>query len=193
MARPREFDVNDALEQAMQVFWDKGYQSASLSTLTTAMGISKSSFYEAFGSKHELYLSALEHYNTTVSGRVVANFRVSDSAREAITWWFEFVIDRMAGRGSLRGCLVSNAAVELAPFDPETQGRCRQALGETECALVECIVRGQEAGEIRTDHEAPDLARFLITCINGLRVMAKANPDRRALEGVSEIALSVLD
>ena len=74
MARPREFDANDALEQAMQVFWDKGYQSASLNALTEAMGISKSSFYEAFGSKHELYLSALEHYNATVSGRVVGQF-----------------------------------------------------------------------------------------------------------------------
>lgn len=193
MARPREYDVNDALEQAMQVFWDKGYQSASLSALTKAMGISKSSFYEAFGSKHELYLSALEHYSQTVSGRVVTNFRDSASAREAISWWFEFVIDRMAGRGSLRGCLMSNAAVELAPFDPETQGRCRQALEETERALVECILRGQESGEIRNDQAAPDLARFLITNINGLRVMAKANPDRKALEGVAEIALSVLD
>jgi TetR/AcrR family transcriptional repressor of nem operon len=88
---------------------------------------------------------------------------------------------------------MSNAAVELAPFDPETQGRCRQALVETEAALVACIERGQDAGEIRTDHEALDLARFLITSINGLRVMAKANPDRKALEGVAEIALSVLD
>ena len=193
MARPREFDANDALEQAMQVFWDKGYQSASLNALTQAMGISKSSFYEAFGSKHELYLSALEHYNTTVSGRVTASLNGSESAREVIASWFEFVIDRMAGRGSLRGCLMSNAAVELAPFDPETQGRCRQALGETEAALVACIVRGQDAGEIRTDHEALDLARFLITSINGLRVMAKANPDQKALEGVAEIALSVLD
>ena len=193
MARPREYDANDALEQAMQVFWDKGYQSASLNSLTQAMGISKSSFYEAFGSKHDLYLSALEHYNATVSGRVVANFRSGESAREAIAWWFEFVIDRMAGRGSLRGCLMSNAAAELAPFDPETQGRCRQALSETETALVACIDRGQEAGEIRTDHEASDLARFLIASINGLRLMAKANPDRQVLEGVAEIALSVLD
>ena len=72
MARPREFDADVALEQAMQVFWDMGYQSASLSSLTRAMGISKSSFYEAFGSKHELYLSALEYYNATVSGRVLS-------------------------------------------------------------------------------------------------------------------------
>tara|TARA_A100001037_G_scaffold206394_1_gene184652 strand:+ start:10239 stop:10820 length:582 start_codon:yes stop_codon:yes gene_type:complete len=193
MARPREFDADVALEQAMQVFWDMGYQSASLSSLTRAMGISKSSFYEAFGSKHELYLSALEHYNATVSGRVVANFQESESTRVAISWWFEFVIDRMAGRGSLRGCLVSNAAVELAPFDPETQGRCREAMNETETALVACIDRGQKTGEIRADRKAADLARFLITCINGLRVMAKANPDRKALEGVAEIALSVLD
>ena len=193
MARPREFDVNDALEQAMQVFWDRGYQSASLSTLTGAMGISKSSFYEAFGSKHELYLSALEHYNVTVSGRTVKNLRDCDSAREAIAWWFEFVIDRMAGRGSLRGCMVSNAAVELAPFDPETQDRCRQALGEIEQALVTCIIRGQEAGEIRADRQAVDLAQFLITSINGLRVMAKANPDRKILERVAEITLLTLD
>jgi len=97
MARPREFDANDALEQAMQVFWDQGYQSTSLNALTRAMGISKSSFYEAFGSKHELYLSALEHYNATVSGRVTTNLNDSESAREAIASWFEFVIDRMGG------------------------------------------------------------------------------------------------
>ena len=70
MVRPREFDANDALEQAMQVFWDKGYQSTSLNALTRAMSISKSSFYEAFGSKHELYLSRL---NTTTPRCPVAS------------------------------------------------------------------------------------------------------------------------
>ena len=72
MARPREFSTDDALGQAMDVFWSKGYQATTLGDLTRAMGISKSSFYDTFGSKHELYLASLERYRAAMHERLLA-------------------------------------------------------------------------------------------------------------------------
>ena len=72
MGRPREFNTEEALEKAMKVFWAQGYEAASLHDLTRAMAISKSSFYDTFGSKHDLFISAIKHYNKTVASRLIS-------------------------------------------------------------------------------------------------------------------------
>ena len=82
MARPREFDSDQALEKAMQVFWTKGYEATSLSDLLSAMGISKSSFYATFGSKHELFLATLDRYGETHGAQLIALLKSNESPRK---------------------------------------------------------------------------------------------------------------
>ena len=119
MGRPREFDEQQALDAALQVFWDKGYEGSSLADLIAAMGISKSSFYDTFESKHALFLAALDRYNEDGSGGEVARLiEGAASVRAGIAAVFEGVIERMAGQGNRRGCFVHNCAVEVAPHDP---------------------------------------------------------------------------
>ena len=194
MARPREFNIDDALGKAMHVFWAQGYEATSLHDLTAAMALSKSSLYDTFGSKHELFLSALEHYNETVASRRAAAV-IADAAspRAGIKAVFDFFIDNMLCGADIRGCFANNSAAEVASHDPEARQRIEAGFGHTERAFHDAIVKGQASGDIAGDHDAEALARYLCVSINGLIVVAKTNPPRRALEDVAQIALSVLD
>lgn len=177
----------------MQVFWSKGYKGTSLHDLTDAMGVSKSSFYEAFGSKHELFLAAIRRYEDTVVEGLVRFFRGAESGRAAIDAAFEKVVECAGAPDDRRGCFLVNCASEVSVHDPQAAARVREGLRRIEQAIHGAVVRGQEAGEIPGDRDAWALARYLATSLNGLRLRAKANPDRAALEDVVRITLSALE
>lgn len=192
MARPREFDTRHALENAMGVFWTKGYEAASLAGLTRAMGISKSSLYETFGSKHELFLASIGLYSETMIGRLSGQLDAQVSARGAIESLFAMFIDEALGPDP-RGCLLGNCASEVASHDPQAAARIAKGMGKLEDLFHRTVVRGQAAGEISGDHDARALARYLTCVANGLRVMGKVTPDRRALTDMKRLAMTALD
>ena len=193
MARPREFDTDDVLEKAMQAFWSSGYAATSLADLTSAMGISKSSFYETFGSKHELFLATIERYGETAAERTAAVLENSTRAKGAIATVFEFVIDAATSDGERRGCFINNCAVESASHDADVASRVVTCITRLESAFESAVSRGQEAGDIATDHDAKALARFLTCTMQGLISTAKANPDREKLNDIVAVVLAVLD
>ncbi len=176
----------------MQVFWAKGYQASSLHDLIGAMGISKSSFYETFGSKHELLLAAIGRYTETVTESVVARLEGGDSARRSIAGVFDHFLDSAVASDERRGCFLCNSAIELSPHDPQAAERVGAGLARLESAFHRAVVRGQDAGEIPADRDARALARYLTSSLNGFLVMAKANPDRAALEDIMRIVLAPL-
>lgn len=194
MARPREFNVDHALDQALQVFWTKGYEASSLRDLIGAMGISKSSFYDTFGSKHELFLTVIDRYNSTVAAcGLEAMIQAAPSPKAGIRNLFHGIIETMTRDGEKRGCFLNNCAVEVACSDPQAAGRVATGLARTEETFYCAVRRGQKLGEIGPDKEPRALARYLTGMLNGLLVMGKANPERRALQDVARIALTALD
>lgn len=193
MARPREFDTDDVLEKAMQAFWSGGYEATSLSELTRAMGISKSSFYETFGSKHELFLATIERYGETAAERTVGLLEESSWAKGAIAAVFEFVIDSATAEGQRRGCFINNCAVESASRDAAVASRVVGCLSRLETAFEHAVDRGQIAGDIPGDYDSRTLARFLASSLQGLIVTAKANPDRAKLNDIVRVVLGSLE
>lgn len=193
MARPREFDTDDVLEKAMQAFWSGGYEATSLTDLTRAMGISKSSFYDTFGSKHELFLATIERYGETAAERTAAVLENSNWAKGAIATVFEFVIDAATSEGERRGCFINNCAVESASHDADVASRVVTCMTRLETAFESAVRRGQEAGDIATDHDPKTLARFLTCNMQGLISTAKANPDRDKLNDIVRVVLASLD
>ena len=193
MARPREFDEREALERAMRVFWAKGYEAASLGDLTRAMRLGKSSFYGTFGSKHELFLSAITHYEDTVLARLIAGLEGEGSARAAIAAVFEQIVESVTTGACRRGCFLGNCATEVSPHDSEAAARVSAGLARLEKAFEEAVARGQAAGEISTRLKPLALARYLASSSNGLRLMAKADPDLEALKDVARIVLLALE
>ncbi len=195
MARPREFDTTRALEQAMRVFWAQGYDATSLCDLLGAMSLSKSSLYETFGSKHELYLSALDHYIRTVTAKQIgAVIAAHASPKAGIAAVFHGLIDSMVkSQSGCCGCFVNNCAVEVAPRDPAAARRVCDGLDHVESAFCAALGRARAAGEIPDNRDTKALARYLNSSLNGLMVMAKARPQRKALEDVARIVLQALD
>ncbi len=193
MARPREFDTDDVLEKAMQAFWSGGYEGTSLAELTRAMGISKSSFYDTFGSKHELFLATIERYGETTTERTVGLLEKSTWAKGAIAVVFEFVIDSATTEGERRGCFINNCAVESASHDGAVASRVVDCMARLEAAFENAVSRGQAAGDIAGDHDPRTLARFLASSLHGLIVTAKANPDKDKLNDIVRVVLASLD
>lgn len=178
----------------MEVFWAKGYEAASLTDLVGAMGISKSSFYDTYGSKHDLLLSALDHYNKTIGCRVTDLVLDHPQGPKAgIAAALNGVVNQNVEGDSRRGCLTSNCTVELAPHDPAVAAKVQDSRDHLEAAFYEAVRMGQDSNEIPRRSDARALAHFLTCSVNGLTVMAKSGADRAALEDAVRIALSTLD
>ena len=193
MARPREFSKDEALEKAMQEFWAKGYRATSLSDLTRAMGLSKSSFYDAFGSKRALFLSAIDHYNHTVGAAgTAALIAEAGGGRAGIAAVFEHHLADMVDAGERRGCFVNNSAIEMAPSDDQAAALVSAGLANLEEAFHGAVTEGQARGEIASEREPRALARYLASSLNGLVVLAKARPERTALDEVVSLVLETL-
>ncbi len=193
MARPREFDESEVLEKAMQVFWTHGYEASSLNDLTRAMGLSKSSLYDTFGSKHDLFLAAIDYYRDNVTGRVRSAADLDAPARHVIKAILGRAVDRILAPDGRRGCFLNNTAVEVGMHDPEARARCQSGMAVMEQTMHKLVVRGQSEGDISPAKSARALARFMTSTVNGLMVIGKANPDRAVLDDIVEIAVSAMD
>ena len=192
MSRQKEFDVDEALGQAMELFWCRGYEATSLSDLLEHLSIGKGSFYNTFDSKHELYLRALDRYRGLMGDRLVDELGRPGPVLPAIKGLLEAISEQDLGDPERRGCMVVNSATELVPRDPEAERRVVANFVRLEDALRATISRGQSTGEIPAEKDPAALARFLMTLIQGLRVVGKATCDRAALEDTIDVALEAL-
>lgn len=192
MARTKEFDREAVLDKAMRLFWRQGYEAASLHDLTAAMGIGRQSLYDTFGDKHALYLAALDRYCATVGGSLFAPLAEPGPVRAAVRRVFELAIEGSLGEGR-HGCLMANAIAELAPHDRDVACRAEANFEEAEEAFRRALERGQATGEVDSYHDARALALYLFNALQGLRLTAKTTPDRRVLDEIVAVTLSILD
>ncbi|KUJ67690.1 transcriptional regulator [Streptomyces albus subsp. albus] len=196
MARPRTFDEERALDAAMRAFWLNGYEATSTQDLCEATGLGRSSIYNTFISKHQLFLRALAHYLDTMASPQIAVLEDPErSAVERIRAVFAMVIEvEFTGRvnGRSLGCLSVNATVELAGRDPRATELLGRDLDRRLAALRVALAAGQHDGEIIADRGADALARYLNAVIAGMRVAAQGGADRAVLESIAETSLAAL-
>lgn len=193
MARPREFDTDAALERAMEVFWSKGYEAASLDALCDAMALSRSSVYAAFGDKRALLLRSLTHYMDGGSERIGKALSSRLPVRTAIAGLLDAFIDAIIAGPGRRGCFLGNCAAELARDDGEAMAIVREGLRRNEARFRDALAAAQARGELKREADVAALARFLTAAIQGLRLVGKVNPDRRTLQDIARVMLNCLD
>src|SRR6201984_2073909 len=146
MARPREFDEATALKAAMNCFWAQGYELTSVRELAEQMGITGASLYNAFGDKRSLYRQAFVHYLAqTVRGRGARLKKLPPGlGRRA---FFDEIIERSIDDEQRRGCMLVNAALELAPYDPEFQKLVAKEMMFIEAFFHRCVAAGAKDGD----------------------------------------------
>jgi TetR/AcrR family transcriptional repressor of nem operon len=190
MPRTKEFEPQEALDAAMHLFWRKGFGATSMRDLLDTMCIGRGSFYDTFGDKHTLFLAALDRFEEARTSWM--DGALEGAGMDGIEEVFRRSIEGLLGFEPRRGCLLANTAVELAPHDPEVAGRISRYVRRTEEAFTGALARAQEAGEIPADGDPKVLARFLVSNLHGLRVLARAGADRRTLEDAARVALQAL-
>lgn len=193
MARPREFDEAAVLDAAVQCFWSRGYEATSIRDLAESMGITGASLYNAFGDKRSLYQQALDRYVAQSFGDRVRRFETNLPPREAIEAFFGEIIDRSVRDKERKGCMLVNSALEVAPHDPEFQRIIVGVLHQVQAFFRRCVEAGQADGTISTAHSPEEMARMLLALLVGLRVLARACPERRLLEGAVRPVFALLE
>jgi TetR/AcrR family transcriptional repressor of nem operon len=192
MARPREFNRDEVLERAMQVFWSKGYAATSMRDLTEAMGLSKSSLYDTFGSKHDLFLESIDFYRDNVTIQVRSVAELEKPAMQVIAAVLGRAVDRILEPNGRRGCFLNNCAVEIGPIDDKAAERLRAGFEVMEETFLRLVRRAQLEGAISPTRDALSLARYLTSTVNGIMVIGKANPDRAVLDDIVRVAMASL-
>ncbi|GAA2287187.1 TetR family transcriptional regulator [Streptomyces ruber] len=198
MARPRTFDEDSALDAAMRTFWEKGYEATSTQDLCDATGLGRSSIYNTFKSKHDLFERVLARY---VDSMTAAQLAVLEDIRrtpvDRLRALFAMVVDgetgaerRPGGRGL--GCLTVNTTVELAARDPRAAEMLDRDTRRRLTVLRAVIGEGQRDGSITSRREAGALARFVNAAIAGMRISSQGGADRAALQSVADITMDAL-
>lgn len=177
MARHKDFDPDLALDKAMRLFWRRGYHATSIQDLVEATGVNRASLYATFGGKEDLFLAAVERYLAQVNRKRLAKMQANPSARAAIRGYFEDLIAFATGEGRRLGCMLTNSAIEFGDGEEPIGRRLFGLFDEVEEQLTALIERGQAAGEIDPARDPRAAARFLLTMINGMRVMSRVKLD----------------
>jgi TetR/AcrR family transcriptional regulator, transcriptional repressor for nem operon len=191
MARPREFDETTVLEAAMHSFWAQGFERTSVRDLAQRMGITGASLYNAFGDKRSLYRQAFVHYLAQTVRDRVARLEKQPPVT-AIRTFFNEIIERSVDDEQRCGCMLVNAALELAPYDPEFQQLVAEEMIFIEAFFRRCVEAGQKNGSIATSRPADEMAKVLLSVLLGIRVLARTCPQREVLEGASGGVLALL-
>ena len=187
MARPRKFDEERAVDAALEAFWTAGYEATSTQDLCEATGLGRSSIYNTFHSKQDLFRRSLARYMERMTSEQVELMEGEAPVREKVGKLLDDVL-RTAGRG----CLSVNTAIELAGRDPEIADMLHKDNERRVAAVRAAIEAGQRAGEVDRDKDAATLARFFVSTVGGLRVSVRNGTGPRQLRAVADTALALL-
>ena len=191
--RPREFDIDAALDKAIVVFTEKGYYGTSVSDLGTALGLTAGSIYKAFDDKRAVFIAALERYIALRTERLRQALESARTGRERVRTLLALYAASSYDDDGRRGCLIVSSAVELAISDPEIAGRVAQSLDVHEKRLALFIRQGQEDGSVPAHVEAAATARLLLCVMQGMRVIGKTGRSKKEMNALIDKAMKVLD
>jgi AcrR family transcriptional regulator len=187
--RPLSFDRDVALEQAMHVFWERGYEAASIADLTSAMGITPPSLYTAFGDKEKLFLEAIERYALGPGSAGPRALKEEPTARGAIERWLHEAAEELTRPCHPKGCMVVMATTNCSVAAEHVQTALAKRRAAAIASIRERIQDGVDGGELPPDTDAKALSNFYSTIYQGMSMQAKDGATRASLMATVEAAM----
>jgi TetR/AcrR family transcriptional regulator, transcriptional repressor for nem operon len=191
--RPREFDVDSALDKAAGVFRERGYHATSIGDLTQAMELASGSVYKAFKDKRAVFLAVFDREGLIRGEKLRRSISTATTGRDRLRKAMIFYADYSHGIEGRRGCLVVGTAAELSTLDAEVAQRVTASLRGTEKLIVDLIRQGQEDGSIAPSVDREVTGRLMLCVLQGMRVVGKIGRSRTEMTGVADAALKLLD
>jgi TetR/AcrR family transcriptional repressor of nem operon len=192
MARTKAFEETEVLDKAVNIFWCKGYNGTSMQDLIDGLGISRSSLYDTFSDKRELFLATLKKYKTEQAAAMIALINNSASILQTIKELLKGLVTASIQDKENKGCFMINSTIEAAAQDADIAAIVKGNMNDIEEALTKAIKKGQQGGEINPNYSPRALARFLFNTISGLRVAAKAGVDKKVFDDIVSVTVAML-
>ncbi|MGY2440282.1 TetR/AcrR family transcriptional regulator [Pseudomonas sp. SDO52101_S400] len=192
--RPRAYDPQTALQQALGVFWNTGYSAASLDSIATAAGMNRPSLYAAFGDKHALYIKALDQYWETAHAAMQAALNDGNlTLEQALTGFYEGQLAiYFSGDGQPRGCFAIGTATTEAVEDPEIRKVLSLRLSQLDADLEARLQKALDTGELKPDTDLAALAMLASSLLHSISIRARAGKSREELTAQARNAVSVI-
>jgi TetR/AcrR family transcriptional repressor of nem operon len=192
MARTKGFEEAEVLDKAVSIFWCKGYNGTSMQDLIDGLGISRSSLYDTFSDKKELFIAALKKYKAEQAAAMIAMIDNSTSILQTIQDLLKGLVVASIQDKENRGCFMINSTIETASHDTDVAAIVAGNMKDIEEALTRSIKKGQQSGEINPNYTPRALARFLFNTISGMKVAAKGGADKKVYDDIVNVTMSVL-
>lgn len=192
MGRPREFDAETALDQAMEVFWRHGYEGATIAQLTEAMGINPPSLYACFGNKEGLLQAALDRY-TKLRGVWMNEVVAAPTARDVAERMLTGIADKQTDPANPPGCLLVQGGIACGSGSENVPFELAARRAENEDQLRDRFVRAKAEGDLKPTSDPAALARYVSAVSVGMGVMASSGSDREALRQVADVAVQAVE
>ncbi|QRM45073.1 TetR/AcrR family transcriptional regulator [Rhizobium sp. BG4] len=190
--RPREFDMDAALDKALLVFSERGYHATSISELTEAMGLTSGSVYKAFKDKRGVFLAAFDRYRAIRRGKISESMVGAETGRDKLRALLGLYAVSSHGESGRRGCLVVGSANEISTFDAEAAKRIEDAYTSNEEFILDLIIIGQADGSISPSVDPAAAAISLLCVMNGMRIVGKTGSTAAEMNAVAETAMKLL-
>ncbi|MEX0316093.1 MAG: TetR/AcrR family transcriptional regulator [Allomuricauda sp.] len=193
MPRTKQFNEEEILIKAMELFWEKGFHATSMQDLVSHLGINRASLYDTFGGKEKLFNRAFAHYRNISKKMLKTLFENEESVRAGFQKLFEKSIDESIEDSCRKGCFVVNTTTELIPGDESLLEVLSENKINVENLFANFIQKGIDSGEFQKSMNAETTGSMLFTFYNGLRVVTKVESNPGKLKAMVGTALSVLD
>ena len=192
MAREREFDPTHALDQAVALFWERGYSETSMEDLVDTTGVSRYGIYGTFGNKRELFIAALRRYAHVMAVDTRPGLFLPDAGLADLKGFFRAMLERAIGPEAQRGCMICNTAIEIAPHDETIAEAVRGLFDELTSVFATALDNAQQAGEVSKKLDTKATAEVLVGMLQGAAVFARTGTSKARLKRYGDSAMAIL-